>query len=63
MAKFNRNEELTQPKRKNTGLDALSLAVKLARENGLTYVQLQHLELHDKAKIKDGKLLFKGRDY
>lgn len=63
MAKVNRNEELKTPKENNTGLDALSLAVKLARENGLTYVQLQQLESHGKAEIKDGKLLLKGRDY
>lgn len=44
-------------------LDPLTEAVKLARENGLTYVQLQQLESNGKAKIKDGKLLFKGKDY
>ena len=63
MAKKKRKEELVTPKKSNTGLDALSLAAKLAREHGLTYAQLQQLESHRKAKIKDGKLLFKGRDY
>lgn len=44
-------------------LDPLTEAVKLARENGLTYAQLQQLMSHDKARIRDGKLLFKGKDY
>lgn len=50
-------------KKKIPPLDPLTEAVKLAHENGLTYAQLQQLESNDKAKIKDGKLLLKGRDY
>ena len=44
-------------------IDPLTEAVRLARENGLTYAQLQQLESHGKAKIRNGKLLFKGKDY
>ena len=44
-------------------LDPLTEAVKLARENGLTYAQLQQLESNGKAKIRNGKLLLKGRNY
>ena len=63
MAKKKRKEELVKSKKSVVGLDPLSLAVKLARENGMTYAQLQQAEAHDKAKIRNGKLLFKGRDY
>jgi len=44
-------------------VDPLTEAVRLARENGLTYAQLQQLERNGKAKIRNGKLLFKGKDY
>ena len=44
-------------------VDPLTEAVRLARENGLTYAQLQQLESNGKAKIRYGKLLFKGKDY
>lgn len=64
MAKYRRKED-AEPvrKKRNTGLDQLSLAVKLARENGMTYAQLQHAEAHGNVKIVDGKLYLKGRDY
>lgn len=64
MAKYRRKED-AEPvrKKRNIGLDPLSLAVKLARENGMTYVQLQHAETHGNAKIVNGKLYLKGRDY
>ena len=63
MADYRRKEEVKPVRKKPSQVDPLTLAVRLASENGLTYRQLQHLESHGKAKIKDGKLLFKGRDY
>ena len=41
----------------------LELAVKLARQNGMTYAEFQQKETEGKAKIVGDKLLIKGRDY
>lgn len=62
MADYRRKED-AKPYKKPNQVDPLTLAVRLASENGLTYRQLQQLESHGKAKIKGGKLLLKGRDY
>lgn len=41
----------------------LEEAVHLAEKNGLTYAQFQQMESEGKAKIINGRLLIKGRDY
>ena len=41
----------------------LEEAVRLAEKNGMTYSEFQKLETLGKAKIVDGKLMLKGRDY
>lgn len=43
--------------------DALEEAVVLAMREGMTYAQFQQKESLGLAKIVNGKLLLKGRDY
>lgn len=49
--------------KKKTKKDSLDEAAVLARKNGMTYAQFQRLETKGLAKIVNGKLLLKGRDY
>ena len=43
--------------------DALEEVVILAMREGMTYAQFQRKESLGLAKIRNGKLLLKGRDY
>lgn len=43
--------------------DLLEETVKLVESAGMTYSEFQKKETLGLAKIKDGKLLIKGRDY
>lgn len=43
--------------------NALEEAVSLAEKNGMTYAEFQKKETLGLAKIVNGRLLIKGRDY
>lgn len=43
--------------------DLLEGILKLVKENGLTYSEFQRMESLGQAKIVNGRLLIKGRDY
>lgn len=49
--------------KKHNNVDKLLETVRLAEKNGMTYADFQRKESLGLAKIKDGKLLLKGRDY
>lgn len=42
-------------------MDKLSEAVKLARENGMSYAEYQRMESLGKARIANGRMIFDNR--